>query len=320
MADSALNQILEQLASISKRLDNLESMRTIPTMSTTTMGPSNSILSTDITPSRASEDITVQHGIRALGLWRDKEFNLNREPVKYAFKLEGSKDYNVWSFSVLKLLETEGLSPFVLGSVPFPKKDDSNEANYFWLVSRWLEFDSAAMSAILNSVSKSQLPLLTQCSSACEMWSRLKDSYLLNSDVTVARLETELMTLTWKRNTPLEDFIAQIDYCAELLRGCGQTVPDSRLKMCLLRGLPDRLSSIQHVLLEQNNLSYHATCDRLRAHVSLALTQETIKENKAFTVSSNLKNAPNSNKPVISDKAESTETNSKHAELQDYTS
>ena len=53
------------------------------------------------------------------------------------------------------------------------------------------------------------------------MWSRLKDTYLLNSEVTVARLETELLTLSWKRDTHIDEFISKIDHLNELLRGCG---------------------------------------------------------------------------------------------------
>ena len=55
--------------------------------------------------------------------------------------------------------------------------------------------------------------------------------------------------------------------------------------MTLLRGLPERLNNIQHILLNQSSLSYAATCDNLRAHVSLAYSQESSKE-RALTVSS----------------------------------
>ena len=87
----------------------------------------------------------------------------------------------------------------------------------------------------------------------------------------MARLETELVNLTWKRNTKIDDYIAEIDHIANLIRGCGHEVPDYRLRMTLLRGLPDRLSNIQHILLEQHSLNYYETCDRLRAHISLSL-------------------------------------------------
>ena len=78
-----------------------------------------------------------------------------------------------------------------------------------WLFNRWQEFESSAIFAILSSVSKSQIGLLTQCSTASEMWNRLKDIYLMNSDVNIARLESDLVNLTWKRNTKLEEFISE---------------------------------------------------------------------------------------------------------------
>ena len=184
-------------------------------------------------------------------------------------------------------MDTVGLSPFILGSVPTPTipSDGSATENDIWLYSRWQDFESAAVSTLLNSVSKAQISLLTQCTTSSEMWFRLKDSYMLNSDVAIARLESELVNLTWKRNTKLEDYISEIDHIADQLRACGHPVPDYRLRMTLLRGLPERLNNIQHILLNQSNLSYAATCDNLRAHVSLAHSQDSGKE-RALTVSS----------------------------------
>ena len=77
------------------------------------------------------------------------------------------------------------------------------------------------MSAILNCVGKAQLSLLMRCSTSSEMWVRLRDTYLLKSEVTIARLETELSNLKWRRNTSIEEFISEIDHIVNLIRGCG---------------------------------------------------------------------------------------------------
>ena len=183
MADlnNVLSQVLQQLDVISQRLNAIES-----TNNASTNGPANTnstaMTATLSTPvNRANSFPTSQHGIRAQGLWRNKEFVLNREPTKYSFKFENAKDYTVWSFTTLRVMEKEGLSSFILGTLPEPRvpaNDSSHEEN--WLYSRWFEFDSAAMSAILNCVGKAQLSLLMRCTTSSEMWVRLRDTYLLS--------------------------------------------------------------------------------------------------------------------------------------------
>ena len=150
--DNLLSQVLQQLNAISTRLLAIETKHdnvTTSTLLTTTL---------PLLPNRAGVNATSQHGIRAEGLWRNKDFVLNREPAKYSFKFENAKDYTVWSFTTLKVMEKEGLSSFILGTVPQPPSptNESSDEEKF-LYSRWYEFDSAAMAAILGCVGKSEL-------------------------------------------------------------------------------------------------------------------------------------------------------------------
>ena len=137
---------------------------------------------------------------------------------------------------MLRLLEAEGLSPFALAQVPFPSSAADESEDLALLQARWLEFDSTTMTAFLTCVEKAQLSLLLPCATSAEMWDRLRDTYLLKSDMTIFRLETELATLTLKGSQTLEDFISKIDHCSEQLRSCGQPVTDARLKITLLKG------------------------------------------------------------------------------------
>jgi len=147
-----------------------------------------------------------QHGIRAQGLWRDKNHSLSRKDLMPCFKLEIPSDYTVWSYTTLTFYTNSGLSPFLLGEVPKPVLiPDDTESE--WLLSRWLEFDSTAMSCILSSVGKSQIAMLTQCTSASEMWTKLKDMYAHKSDANIARLENELSSIYWKDSHTLETYI-----------------------------------------------------------------------------------------------------------------
>ena len=67
------------------------------------------------------------------------------------------------------------------------------------------------------------------------MWSRLQSLYLHSSEVNIAHLEDELMRMKWRRNTTVEAYLQEIDRVADFLRGCGQDVSESRLRMTLLR-------------------------------------------------------------------------------------
>ena len=218
------------------------------------------------------ETPVYQHGIRAENLWKT-DYELSKDAFKSTPKLESAKDYTVWRFAILKFLDKEGLSPFALGTaveprIPrFGRDEDAEEIRLF---QRWHEFNSACETAILSCIGKTQMGLLTRCKNAKEMWSRLEKHYLHDSEVNVARLEDELHNLKWSRNTTLENYIESIDKIADQLRGCGHEVPDSRLRICLLRGLPDRLDSVKHILLQMGSMSYTSLCDHLRSHVGLA--------------------------------------------------
>ena len=304
--EDPMTLLLNQLSTITQRLEGLESMVNGRMNSKSiTINPSSSSSSKVSIP-------TFQHGIRAQGLWKNRKFELYKEPMKYSFRLESSKDYTVWSTTILRLLEREGLTPFVLGKVeepPFSDGDPEEDENA-WLYHRFHEFEGAAMAAILNSVGKGQLSLLTRCSTSAEMWNKLKNTYLLDSDVTIANLENELMNISWKRNTKIDDYISEIDSIAEMLRGCGHEVSDSRLKMILLRGLPDRLSNIQHILLDRHDLSYASTCDSLRAHVSLYHRQSEMKES-AMAATSNSP-SPAKKEKNVKEKNNSEKVQSEH--------
>ena len=121
----------------------------------------------------ASES-AAQHGIRAVELWKTDQ-PPNKDPFKPSFKLDNAADYSVWQFSMKKFLEKDGLLPFALGTARKPSVRDPSDAEAVRLFQRWSQFNTLCETAILSSVGKSQLSLLTRCSSPAEMWSRLKN-------------------------------------------------------------------------------------------------------------------------------------------------
>ena len=220
-----LNAILAQLTQINtllatqhRRLEALEQVRD---------GENNDLTSSD--PSRVGEEgqnagalpggspaeseggvPPVQHGIRAVEPWMT-DAALSKDPFRPSFKLDGPKDYTVWRFTMIKALDREGLLPFALGTALSPEFPVSGNQEEIRLYYRWKEYNNACETALLSSIGKSQLGLVLNCQTAAEIWSRLENLYLHKSEVNIARLEDELHTLKWKRNTPLESFLQDID-------------------------------------------------------------------------------------------------------------
>ena len=122
--ETMLKDILVQLSSLTSRVEAFESRHPSPPSS-----PSGNVQVPSIVALPPANDlpgasthhsggVPFQHGIIASSLWRDEGFILSRDPLKNGFRLEDPKDYSSWCFSTLKLLEREGLSPFVLGQIP----------------------------------------------------------------------------------------------------------------------------------------------------------------------------------------------------------
>ena len=158
----------------------------------------------------------IQHGIRASDSMETVGGGLFRhEAYKAVFKLEGAKDYHIWSFTMMKFLEGEGLSQFVLGTFKKPEmrgvpgSTEFNEA--MELYKKWSEGNTAAERAIMSCIGKTQISLLTRCQSAAEMWERLRKTYLQDDDSNILRLEAELQSVSWKKNTTVDSYIKSID-------------------------------------------------------------------------------------------------------------
>ena len=137
-SEDALSQVLDQMKSLSLRFDKLEE-KNHSNLSNPNPPVKEESLIQIISPTLPS---SFQHGIRASGLWKEKNFTLSREPLKYGFKLEKASEYSIWSFSTLKMLEKEGLSDFILFEVqePLLSTEETSVGKSGWLLSRWREF------------------------------------------------------------------------------------------------------------------------------------------------------------------------------------
>ena len=97
-SEDALSIVIDQLAVMNKRFDVLEEKYEKSIM----IKPLSVKEESEIQDSSPKMPLSFQHGIRAIGLWKEKNFTLSREPLKYGFKLEKASEYSIWSFSTLK--------------------------------------------------------------------------------------------------------------------------------------------------------------------------------------------------------------------------
>ena len=192
--------------------------------------------------------------------------------------MENAHDYLVWKYAILTILNKEGLTALVDGKAIQPTLTENSGAEEFRLLHRWNDCNGVVQAFLVNSVGKAQVALLTQCKTAKEVWDRLESLYHQKSSIVRARLEDELQTLKWRRNTPLETFIQEIDKLSEKLEACGLQISDDRKTMILLRGLPERYETSRLILFQAGEKPYLQTCEDLRAHVGLTSPEE----NKAY--------------------------------------
>ena len=292
VGDSALRVILQKLDSMQAtlqdtqlRVQHLEEEKAQATTQTTNeplekpwaiqaSGKDLDQVSESMIPALGTPE---QYGIRAIPLWKTTEV-LSKDTQKLPYKLETSQDYGVWKFAMNTFLRREGLQPFIDGSTPKPpfplSQDPEAERLYF----RWLEFDNAAEATILAAISKAQGARLTRCTTSREMWVRLENLHMHDSDVNVARMKAEIQAVSWKRNATVDEYIQELDRLADNLRMCGEELLDKDLKMILMRGLPERLETTKLILLSTGHLmTYQDLCDHLRSQVAMTSSRQDSK-------------------------------------------
>ena len=87
------------------------------------------------------------------------------------------------------------------GRNPKPHTEDgASEAE----VAAWEDENNEAEGVIISAISKGQMQLLTSCTSAYEMWERLKDTYQHESKTNQLRLLEQYHSMTMKKGVSLE--------------------------------------------------------------------------------------------------------------------
>ena len=220
------------------------------------------------------------HGIRARSI-EEKTILYREEPSKAVFKLEKGSDYYPWQYGMMKYFEGEGLTKYVDGTlrrpemrgVPGTQEFKNSEEAYL----KWAKRNLTAERAILACVGKSQISMLSRCTDAREMWTRLRDTYMQKDDANILRLEKELQTITWSNGTSLEQYIQRFDDIVDQLRLCGQEVPERQMKLCLLEGIPEKYDNLKEILLHDKGQSYLEMCASLRSHHGLRMEKGSTK-------------------------------------------
>jgi Reverse transcriptase (RNA-dependent DNA polymerase)/gag-polypeptide of LTR copia-type/Integrase core domain/GAG-pre-integrase domain/Zinc knuckle len=189
--------------------------------------------------------------------------------VKFSFKLDNGGDYVSWKFAMERAMETEGLLPFINGQAPNPGLPRNYTTEQETIYLRWRQYNVAAESFIIANIGKSQIPHLSMCTTAFEMWEKLKKIHMNSAEVNIARLENQLQTVKWRRNTSFEEYVGEIQNLTNLLRGRGYDVPERTLRLAFLRGLPDRVEHLKHLIHQMGDVTYQEAVDHMRSHLEL---------------------------------------------------
>ena len=151
-----------------------------------------------------------QHGIRAKPKLMAQP-RTTRDVHKLPFKLESATDYLTWKNAMKRLLTKEGLIYFVSGEAPQPECPESDDEESQFSYRKWEELNSLTETVIMSNINKFHNSLLLQCQGAQAMWNALQDLYQHKSEANIARLEEDLQSVKWKKNTTIETYILDID-------------------------------------------------------------------------------------------------------------
>ncbi|XP_071731292.1 uncharacterized protein [Rutidosis leptorrhynchoides] len=219
-----------------------------------------------------------------------------------AIKLEGTKNYRVWSCAMTLALETKNKIGFIDNTCIKSTDDDI-------LAKQWDRCNSVVLSWILNSVSEELYLGQIFSKIASEIWIDLKETYDKVDGSVVFNLHQKINSLT-QNGSPLSDYyhklnglwkqyesIVHISQCTCKTAKELQDHNDMTKLWQFLMGLDDKYQQIRSIILTTDPLpsikTAYATLSREESHRSSSVSNHK-SQNSAF-VSKTVSNSTNFN-------------------------
>ena len=266
-----LQQILERMRKLEQDLAVERALRQMGNPGGTTV-PGQGTSAPPVVPGRAARDASAISGIRA-------------DSVK-AFKFDGT-DYELWSIIMVRALISAGLWEVVQnGWVPpaavsgsatdgadgqdgdGTNGDGTNggDGGDTGPDAEWIAMNNDAELLILGAVSRGQMTSIGGCSSAKEMWDKLKRNYSERSRANLMRAERDYLNCAMRRGQSMDDYIRIFESHCTRLRSLGYELEEDSQVNRLLEGLTADYDIIRTTLQDRDTLSYEQATSRLLAN------------------------------------------------------
>ena len=176
------------------------------------------------------------------------------EFTKHGLPLFDGHNYAFWSIRMKLFLQSQGVDVWqaCLNTYNVPATIPIDPISR-----RLYESNSKAMYGILGGLAASEFVKVMNCSSAKEIWDKLKTVYEGDVKVKNAKLQTyrsQFESLKMEESEDIATYFLRIDEVANTMRGLGQKIKDEDIVQKVLRSLPARFNPKVSALEERADL------------------------------------------------------------------
>lgn len=191
--------------------------------------------------------------------------------------LDGSSNWDAWSFRLRNVFESEEAWDIVLGTETKPTGDAEK-------IQIWTAKDKAARITINLAIATTVIPIVSEAKTAAETWKALADAYGSKGLLTAFYYRSQLINYRFIDSQPFEQQIDQLRQLRIKQVAAGIPSPDWDFAISLLAALPDSYSVIKQSILARetdlNNL-------KVASIISL-ITQEEVERKGTRTINVNV--------------------------------
>lgn len=138
------------------------------------------------------------------------------------------ENWTVWKFQVQVVLKSRALWEIVIGSSVRPLQNPEE----------WDRKDAKAQEVLVTRMEEKPLAHILSCSTAAEMWKKLKTIYEHHSEVSVHLLQQRFFSMEFKEGSVAE-FFSQIQEIQSKLKQNGEEISDKMVMTKILMSLPE---------------------------------------------------------------------------------
>jgi len=150
--------------------------------------------------------------------------------------------YTRWKFEMMALLESKSVEDLIDGTRTEPAEtaDETTKAT-------WRKNNALAKSLILKTLDEDHFKVISTCTTARDMWTRLTALYEDVSATTKLLVNEDFHGYCWLEGMNVSTYIAGLAEVVQRLRSLGETVSRETVIGKIVRGLPEQFNSFREV-------------------------------------------------------------------------